>query len=390
MHYKTIRNICCISVLIATVACNNTVKQTPTFADPLASHTDSSINPADNFFMFANNGWFKANPIPASERSNGIFQTIQDTINNSIKLICERSSAIADAKLGSNEQKIGDFYFSGMDTVAINKAGTGAIKNQLDLINTLTLENMAQVTASLAKINAAGMFGFYVGVDDKNSALYSVMLMQGGLGLPDRDYYFNTDARTSSIRTAYVNHLKAQFVLLGYDDAKATGAAKDVMQIETDLAKASRTMADRRDPYLNYNKVSADAFYKSNAFNFQTFFTEIGLKNLDSIVVGQPEFFTALNTIIKKYDVEKWKAYAQTQLLNTYASHLSTPFETQAFSFYGTTLSGTKEMKPRWKRMVELTDESLGDLVGQVYVAEYLPKGTKEKLIEIGNNIRSV
>jgi putative endopeptidase len=389
MHLK-IRKLFVIATAISIASCSNQNTSQQTFTDPLASHTDSSISPADNFFLFANNGWFKSNPIPASERSNGIFQTIQDTINNSIKLICERSSALTDAKPGSNEQKIGDFYFSGMDTTAINKAGVGALKTQLDLINTMTYQNIAQVTAQLAKLNAAGMFGFYVGVDDKNSALYSIMFMQGGLGLPDRDYYFNNDARTVSIRKAYIQHLKAQFLLLGYDDANATQASDDVMQIETDLAASSRTMADRRDPYLNYNKVSIAHFNKESIFNFEQFLAQVGLTNVDSVVVGQPEFFNALNKIIKKYDANKWQAYAKTQLLHAYASHLNAEFEQQHFSFFGTTLSGTKEMKPRWKRMVELTDESLGDLIGQIYVAQYLPAGTKEKLLEIGNNIRTV
>lgn len=370
----------------------NADSKSATFIDPLASHLDSTQSPSDNFFMYANNGWFTKNPIPASERGNGIFTTIQDTINNDIKLLCERTSVMKDAKKGTPEQMIGDFYFSGMDTVSIEKAGVTPLAAEFKLIDDVkNLETLTTQMAHLHRIGAGGMFNFGVTTDDKNSEQYAAMFSQGGLGLPDRDYYFNKDNRTTTIRTEYLKHITAMFKLLGNDEATSAKAAQTVMSMETDLAKSSRTMADRRDPYKNYHKMSLASLGKlTPSINWQSFTHNVGLINVDSIVVGQPEFFSSLNNYVKKYTVEDWKIYMKWNLINSYASYLSTPFDTQNFNFYGTILSGTKEQKPRWKRVVEQTDGSLGDLVGQVYVRDYLPAGTKEKLLEIGNNIRNV
>lgn len=393
--YKNLNSLITGSIFIAALTmagCGSDKKSANAFTDPLASHTDSSLSAATNFFMFANNGWFKANPIPASERSNGIFNTIQDTVNNAIKNICEQSAGLIDPAKGSNEQKIGDFYFSGMDTVSINKAGITPLNEELAMIDGITdLSNLSATLGKLNRVQAGGLFGFYVGVDDMNSSKYAATLLQGGIGLPDRDYYFNTDARTSNIRAEYVKHIAAMLKLMGSDDVTAASDAKKIMAIETDLAKSSRTMADRRDPYRNYNKITASALAKlTPTFNWELFFQETGLNAVDTVVVGQPEFFTNLNTYLKKYSINDWKIYLKWNLINTYASYLSADFDNQNFNFYEATLSGIKEQKPRWKRVVEQTDESLGELIGQVYVKEYLPAGTKEKLLEIGENIRTV
>ncbi len=392
-NFKLLTTGTLFTAAIAIVGCGQKHSDAAnSFPDPLASHSDSSLSAASNFFMFANNGWFTANPIPASERSNGIFNTIQDTVNNAIKNICEQSAALKDPAKGSNEQKIGDFYFSGMDTVAINKAGITPLNAELAMIDGITyLTNLSATLGKLNRVGAGGLFGFYVGVDDMNSSKYAATLLQGGLGLPDRDYYFNTDARTSNIRAEYVKHIAAMFKLMGADAAAATSDAKKIMAIETDLAKSSRTMADRRDPYRNYNKMTASALAKlTPAFDWSLFFQGTGLDTIDTVVVGQPEFFTNLNTYLKKYSIADWKVYMKWNLINTYASYLSADFDNQNFNFYEATLSGLKEQKPRWKRVVQQTDGSLGELIGQVYVKEYLPKGTKEKLLEIGENIRTV
>lgn len=394
---KNLKPLACSAlacIALAAVSCSSNKKQESSidFIDPLASHSDSSISAGTNFFMFANNGWFKANPIPASERSNGIFRTIQDSVNSAVKNICEQSAALSDAPKGSNQQKIGDFYFSGMDTSSINKLGIAPLTEELKTIESITdLQTLSSTLGHLNRIGSGGVFGFYVGVDDMNSSKYAATLLQGGLGLPDRDYYFNTDERTSNIRVEYVKHIAAMIKLIGADEATAAKTAKTIMNIETDLAKSSRTMADRRDPYRNYNKLTADALNKlTPVFNWNSFFDQAGLKAIDTVVVGQPEFFTSLNKHFKKYTIEDWKAYLKWNLINTYASYLSSDFDTQNFNFYEGTLSGLKEQQPRWKRVVEQTDASLGELIGQVYVKDYLPAGTKEKLLEIGENIRTV
>lgn len=362
------------------------------FTDPITTHIDSSISPGENFFLYANNGWFKKNPIPASEKSNGIFQTINDTINEAIRKICESSAADTKAEKGSNKQKIGDLYYSGMDTVSIEKAGISLLKEEfsnIDKINN-TSDLLKQIT-HLYKMNVRSMFGFGVIRDDKNSSKYVVYLGQTKLGLPERDYYFNTDSRTINIRNEYVKHIQKIFELTGTEKSLSEKNANTVMSIESILAKASRKMEDLRDPYKNYNKMAVASLNKSTpSINWNETLTLLGLNKVDSIVVGQPEYFTQLESTLKKVSINDWKVYLKWNLIDNFANELNKEIEQQNFYFFSTVLDGIKEQKPRWKRIVETTNESLGELIGQVYVAEYLPKGTKEKLLEIGNNIRDI
>jgi putative endopeptidase len=376
-------------------SCGNNEEQkteNTAFSDPITTHIDSSISPGENFFRYANNSWFKANPIPASESSNGIFRTIQDTINASIRKICEASAADTKAAKGSNKQKIGDLYFSGMDTAGIEKTGLSPLKADFDKIDAIkTMPELVNEVAELYKMNVRSMFGFAVTRDDKKSSQYIVYLGQARLGLPERDYYFNTDSRTINIRNEYVKHMQKMLELSGTPTAEAEKNAKSVMGVETAIAKASRKMEDLRDPYKNYNKMTLEAFSKTNpSVNWPQTLEKLGLKNIDSVVVGQPEFFTQLESTMKKTGINDWKAYLKWTLLNSYANTANKSLENQNFYFYSTVLEGVKEQKPRWKRIVGMTDNSLGELIGQVYVDEYLPKGTKEKLLEIGNNIRDI
>ncbi len=376
-------------------ACNNPEKKTETetvFIDPIITNIDSSIAPGENFFLYANNGWFKKHPIPSSEKSNGIFQTIQDTINESIRKICESSAADSKSKKGSNKQKIGDLYFSGMDSSNIEKTNFSPLNEELARIDAIknTTELLATVS-HLFTMDVKTMFGFSVSRDDKNSAKYVVSLGQARLGLPERDYYFNTDERTTNIRKEYVAHIQNIFEMTGTETTLAKNNSTVVMSIESMLAKASRKMEDLRDPYKNYNKMSVASFNKTNpSINWTETLTQLGLKNIDSVVVGQPEFFTQLESTIKKVNINDWKAYLRWTLLNNYANTMNKKIEDQNFYFYSTVLDGIKEQKPRWKRIVNITDATLGELIGQIYVEEYLPKGTKEKLLEIGNNIRDI
>jgi putative endopeptidase len=376
-------------------ACNHTEKKTETSnksIDPITGHIDSSFTPGKNFFYFANNTWFKQHPIPSSEKSNGIFQTIQDTINESIRKICESSVADTQAPKGSNKQKIGDFYFSGMDTVTIEKQGYSKLNEEFNKID--AVKNNSELLSAIAHLHTFEvpvMFSFSVTPDEKNSAQNVVALSQCSLGLPERDYYFNTDSRTSAVRAEYVKYIKSMFQLINVDSVTAAKNSSAIMSLETSLAKASRKMEDLRDPYKNYHKMSIKAVDKlTPSIKWTEMMTALGLKNVDTIVVGQPEFFTSLETILKKSSVDEWKTYLKWLLVNNYADCLNKKIKEEHFHFYSTVLEGIKEQKPRWKEITESTDGLLGELVGQVYVAEYLPKGTKEKLLEIGNNIRSV
>ena len=367
------------------LSCN---KKEVELSDPLVTNRDTLVNPADNFFNYANGGWFKNNPIPSTEQSNGIFRTIADTINNQIKQICEKSAQDKSAEVGSNKQKIGDFYASGMDSIAINKAGISPLKSEFAKIDEIKdIPSLLNSIAHLHTIGASPAFSFYLGQDDKISTKYALFLGQGGLGLGNRDYYFNTDEQTVKIRTEYVKHLQAMLKLIGQNEASATS----IMKLETDLAKASRKLEDLRDPIKNYNKMTVVSLGKITPnINWNSIFPVLGVAKADSVIVGQPEFYKALNTFVKSYSIEDWKTYLKWDLVNSYAAYLNSDIEKQNFKFYSTVMNGVSKQKPRWKRVVGQTDNYLGELIGQVYVAEYLPKGSKEKLLEIGNNIRDV
>jgi len=376
---------------LATITIVSCEKKETAFVDPLLTNRDTTINPSDDFFNYANGGWFKKHPIPSSERSNGIFRMIQDTINNQIKSICETSSE-ADAEKGSNKQKIGDFYASGMDSITINKLGINPLKEEFAIIDAVTdVPSLLKEIGHLHTIGAGAGFGFYVGQDDKNSAKNAIFLQQGGLGLGQRDYYFNTDEETVTIRNEYVKHIQKMMELIGVKQDIASKNATSIMKLETDLAKASRKLEALRDPIKNYNKMSiAQLNVITPNVDWNVTLKDFGIAKADTIIVGQPEFYKALNGMLKSYAIDDWKTYLKWDLVNSYAAYLNKEVENQNFKFYSTVMSGVKVQKPRWKRVVEQTDGSLGELIGQVYVDEYLPKGTKEKLLEIGNNIRDV
>lgn len=369
-----------------------TKKQASQETDELAKHIDSTIKPGDDFFLFANGKWFKENPIPASESSNGLWQLIRDTINAQVRTICESSAAIANAEKGSNKQKIGDMFYSGMDSVMINKKGIEDLKSDFGMIDGIQDANgLASAAAYIHMVSGAPLFGFYVGQDDKISSKYAVFISQGGLSLPDRSYYFDMDSRTVTVREKFIQHLENMFMIMGYDNAKAKQAAANMMKLETAIAKTSRKREDTRDPIKNYNKISFKQLNETTSnFNWNVFTESVGLKNVDTVIVGQPEFLTAMNGYLKQFSMDDWKNYLKFHLVRGLARYLDDKTFLESFSFYSTVLRGVPEPKPRWKRVTEQTNGSLGELIGQVYIEEYLPKGTKEKLEEIGNAIKDV
>ena len=375
--------------LLIVISCNKKTKIVS--PDPLLANRDTTINPGDDFFNYANGGWFKKNPIKSTEKSNGIFRTIQDTINNQVKNICE-SSAKANASKDSNKQKIGDFYASGMDSLAINKNGFAPLKAELAALNAINdISGVVKSIGHLHTIGANPALSFYVSQDDKISSKHALFLQQGGLGLGEREYYLKPDAETKTIREAYTKHIQAMLQLLGETKEIAAANAVSVLKLETELAKNSRKMEDLRDPVKNYNKMTvAQLNDLTPTINWNKTLVDFGISKADTLIVGQPEFYKGLNQMLKTHTITEWKTYLKWDLVNSFATFLSADFEDQNFKFYGTLLNGIKNQKPRWKRVVEQTDSSLGELIGQVYIDEYLPKGSKEKLLEIGNNIRTV
>ncbi|MBK8847376.1 MAG: M13 family metallopeptidase [Bacteroidetes bacterium] len=360
--------------------------------DDRASHIDSTISPGNEFFMFANNTWFKANPIPATESSYGIFKVIQDTINNQIRSICESASALKDKPNGSNEQKIGDFYASGMNEAAIERIGLIPLQRILERVSIAKdMQEILNISADLRGFGVSSIFSLYVGKDDKISNKNAMFLGQGGLGLPDRDYYLNNDERTVTIRNSYISHLQKINKLMGAYEGDAKNFSEAVMKIETQLATVSRKLEELRDPVQNYNKMHmAELMKLTPAIPWSNMFATIRLKQVDTVIVGQPEFFTGLNKLVETIKIDDWKLYIKWNIVNSYAEYINKNFSDQNFEFYYRTMNGVEEQKPRWKLVVEQTDGLLGELIGQIYVRDYLPKGTKEKLMDIGADIKDV
>jgi putative endopeptidase len=356
--------------------------------DLLASHLDTTVSPALDFFEYANGGWIKQNPIPASESGWGIGNLVQEEIYNRLKKINEEAIT-AKAAEGAVSQKIGDFWQSAMDTVALDKGGISPLKNELDKITAIqNTTDLLNVTAELKIKGVNCLFGDYVSQDDKNSEVMAYKLDQGGLGMPNRDYYFKTDARTEQIRIAYKQYLLKTFKQLGNDDASAQKNSATVYVLETKLAKASRKLEDLRDPYKNYHKMNvADLTRLAANINWNDFIKNTGITKLDSVIVGQPEFYSALNNEIKSTNIADWKNYLQFHLIQSYSGYLDSTSFNNAFA-YARNFSGARETRPRWKRVLDAEEAAMGEALGQLFVKEYFNETAKKRYIDMVEAIR--
>lgn len=356
--------------------------------DILAENIDTTINPADDFFAYANGFWLKHNPIPGDETSWGIGQLVNEEIYTRKLKINEAAAAKNGAK--GIDQQIGDFWKAAMDTVAIEKQGAAPLKDELAAIqNAKDLPSLLLQAAKMHTYGVGVFFGEGVSQDAKNSEVMSYQLWQGGLGLPSRDYFFNTDAKSLKINAAYVPYIQSIFKLMGYEESKAFKMASAIFSFEEALAKNSRKLEALRDPYANYNKMSiAELSKKTDALNWKQLITTIGLKNVDTIIVGQPEFLTALNSLLKSTELQTLKDYMSFHLINDYASYLSTAFVNAKFDFYGKTIRGAKAQRPRWKRVLDAEEGAMGEALGQLFAKEYFNETAKKRYEDMVENVR--
>lgn len=358
--------------------------------DILKEIVDTTVSPKDDFFKYAVGDWLKKNPIPASESGWGIGSIVQEETYGRLKNISEESAKKSGSE-GSNEQKIGDFWYMGMDSAGIEKQGISPVKADLDRIAAIKdLQGVLDEVALQQTYGIGTLFGNYVFQDEKNSEEQALHLYQGGIGLPDRDYYFNTDSRNTNIRKEYKAHLQRMFKLLGNDDATATKNMESVYALEENLAKNSRKIEALRDPYKNYNKMDLAALDKlAPSMKFTDLFAKMKMPQVKSAIVGQPEFYTAVEKLLKTTPIDTWKAYLTWNFISSYASELSSPFAKEDFHFFRTVLRGVKEMKPRWKRVLDAEERLLGDALGQLFVKNYYSDKTKKRYEELVKNIFS-
>ena len=291
---------------------------------------------------------------------------------------------------GSITQKIGDLYNIAMDSAKLNADGVAPIKEYLDKLAAIKDRNgLSQEIATMHRDGFGPFFGLYVGADDMNSSMNIAQLYQGGLSLGEREYYLDGDDHTKEIRTKFEEHVDKMFQLAGFTAEEAQKAAKNVMTVETRLAEASKSAVELRDPYANYNKITVAQLKKEvPSIDWDAYFTTIGLKDLQDVNVGQMDEIKTVADLLKKEDLDVLKAYLQWNVINTASSYLSDNFVAQNFDFYGRTLSGTKEMQPRWKRAVSAVNGVLGEAVGQMYTEKYFPAAAKERMIKLVGNLQ--
>ena len=359
--------------------------------DPVYQNIDKSVKPGTNFFLYANGTWLKNNPIPPAYSSWGIGNVVGEDIRDRLRKINE-DAIKANAAKGTSTQKIGDFYFTGLDTVTIEKLGINALHEPLDRIDKINnVQDILDVMAYLNTIGARTCTGARVGQDDKNSAKMMLQLGQGGLGLPNRDYYFKTDNRTAKIRTDYsTKYGPTMLKLSGLSDEQAAAAAKSAFAIEKALADSSRKLEELRDPYKNYNKLSIAKFDQlTPAINWGMFFGKMGMNNVDTVIIGQPEFFKGVNKYLTGFSIADWKAYLRWKLVSSYAPYLNDDIATENFRFTGTVLSGRKTQLPRWKRVLDTENGIMGELLGQLFVKEYFPPAAKLRYVKLVEAIRT-
>ena len=352
---------------------------------------NTSVKPGDNFYEYVNGGWIKTHPIPPEYSQYGAFTILYEDNQEKLRSLIKKVSAEENAPEGSVAQKIRDFYNSGMDTRTIEKLGIKPVQKQLEEINNLkSKEDVASYIATMQRKGMTPLFYFFAEADQRNSTMEIANLYQGGLGLPDVDYYLNEDEASAKLRDEYVDHLTKMFVLKGDKQEQAEKSAKAVMNLETKLAKTSFTRIEQRDPVKNYNKMSlAGLIETAPDFNWSLFFKTLGLEDPGDINVGQVKFFKGVSDLMNETDMETWKAYLTWNLLDASANYLSDDFVKQNFEFYGKTLSGQQEMQPRWKRVLEVVSNGLGEALGQLYVEEYFPASSKERMVTLVNNLRA-
>ena len=343
---------------------------------------DKSVDPCNDFYAYACSKWLAQNPIPADRSSWGRFNELQQRGEYIVRDILEKSSLDRPGRSAS-EQKIGDYYASCMDEGAIEKAGTKPLER--DLQNIAAIKSKGELAQEVVRLHREGtdvLFGFDSDSDFKNASQMIAEVDQGGLGMPDRDYYFKDDEKSVELRKKYVAHVAKMLVLLGDDEGKAAAGAKVVMEIETSLAKGAFDQTTRRDPQKVYHKMSDQELAAlSPGFNWNAYFEGVGAPRFDSLNVVEPEFIKNMQAVMSAHSLDDWKTYLRWHTVHGNAAMLPAAFVNENFDFFNKTMQGTKELRPRWKRCVGYTNNDLGDVVGQVYVQQTFGAEGKERTL---------
>ncbi|GAB4032605.1 M13 family metallopeptidase [Spirosoma jeollabukense] len=369
-----------------TVAVGFMAADTRKFIDP--QNMDMSVKPGDNFYQYANGNWLKQNAVPASKTSWGSFNELREKSLEAMKSLLD--DAAKTTTKGRLYQMVGDYYTSGMDSLTIEKRGFDPIKPELARIDKVNNKQAFFDELAYQRTQSNGMlFGFFVAQDRKNVSKYMPQFSQGGTTLPDRDYYLKNDTRSVKIRDAYRDNLTKMFTLIGEESAQAAQQAEVILNFETALAKAQLARVDLRDPYKTYNKLTVANFNKlTPGINWADQLTKFGAKGQDTVLVQSPAFFRSLDSMVAATPIEDLRTYMRWNILKGAAPYLSDAFVKQSFAF-SKILTGQKEQTPRWQRISGLIDNSLGDLLGQLYVQSYFKPEAKQRMLTLVGNLET-
>jgi putative endopeptidase len=350
---------------------------------------DKSADPCVDFYQYSCGGWLKNNPIPSDQPAWGRFNELAERNRVFLREILDNA---AEAKQRTpNQQRIGDYYATCLDEDAINKKGVAVLKPYVDRINSIKDKN--ELTALVALLHRQGvnaLFNFGSGADFKNAKQVIGQADQGGLSLPDRDYYLKDDPKSVELRKAYLEHVTNMFKLLGDSPEKAAANANTVMNIETALAKGAMDRVERRDPEKIYHKLSQQEWQAlTPSLSWPKYLTDVGAPAEPSLNVANPDFFKALDAELKSASLDDLKTYLRWQLVRSQVQYLPKPFVDENFNFYGKTLTGAKELRARWKRCVAFVDRDLGEALGQVYVEKHFPPEAKERTLKMVKALES-
>lgn len=376
-----------LAAFSALTACQSAPEKAPK-PDFLATNIDSATRPGEDFFAYANGGWLKKNPIPSDESSWSIGNLVIEENNKRLMAINIKAAA-SGAKEGTTEQKIGDFWTTAMDSAAIEKQGLSALQPYFRTIDSVkNMPTLIHAMVTLEKIGVGNLVAWYVGQDDKNSEAMTLKFGQGGLGLPEREFYFKQDPTSQKIRKAYTDYITTMLSLSGVDSAASAKAAQSILAAETKLAGIHRSREALRDPVKNYNKLSAAAFYRlAPSLQLGSYLDAIGVKKQDSIVVGQPEYYTYLEKYVTTTPPDVFKARLRFELVKAFSGALPDTFGKAAFTF-SQLFSGAKERRPRWKRVIRSEESIMGELLGQLFAKEYFNEKAKKRYEDMVEAIR--
>jgi putative endopeptidase len=352
---------------------------------------DASVKPNEDFYQYVNGGWLAINPIPADQSRWGSFSILLETNFAVLRGILEDAVAKPDAPKGGLVQKVGDFYFSGMDSASIEAKGASPLTDEMNRIAGMKDANDLQSEiAHLHTFSFNVPFALFVAQDAKKSTDVIAQLYQGGLGMPDRDYYTKEDENSKGLRDKYIIYATNMFKLLGDDAATADANANTVMGIETRLAKASMTRVQQRDPEATYHKMNTGELNSlAPNISWNKYFTDIGLPDPGSVNVGQPDFLKEVGVMMKEVPLQDWKTYLRWHLARDAADYLSSAFVNEKFNFSGRTLTGAREQRPRWKRVLQTVDGGIGEALGELYVEKAFSPQAKARALELVENLRS-